>query len=361
MPRKVLAFFAFLLLLSCSIDESEEILSTRPQTDALQSVDQTPQLIVPFDECLSVSFDLYAGRKEIAGKVLVENTKDSLTITYKLNEGWYMLAAKVFAGKFEDIPLSGGGNPKVGQFPYKRIFYKPKSEHRLSIPLSEISLSAPSCISIAAYAALITKLPEPDNQDNDEDDRETKAVFDDFESKTQSSAGRKYRYEGGWAGDQDFPGNSIARYMSYCLQDCVTFPAINCQDAFMFGDVTFIDFGLTNTRWGWISEINANETVQFKPMFIGAINNNLTVASQVSEVLVTHNGKKVTVEIQALPGYSLNQTNVYLSDDPPSEYKPNSYPFRQRNANANSVIFEVEYSGDGQYWLIVNAQVCNER
>ncbi|MDT8415609.1 MAG: hypothetical protein RQ735_09555 [Flavobacteriaceae bacterium] len=356
MPRKVLAFFMFWAVLGCSIDESEEILSTRPQTDALQSVDQTPQLVVPFDECLSVSFDLFAGRKEIAGKVLVENTKDSLTITYKLNEGWYMLAAKVFAGKFEDIPLFGGGNPKVGQFPYKYEFKKPQSEFSLTIALSEISLSAPTCISIAAYAALVTKLPEADD-DDDDDDRQTAAVSKNFTSNTS----KKYRYEGGWAGDQDFPGNSIARYMNYCLQDCFKIQVLNCQDAFMFGDVSFIDFGLTNTRWGWISEIKTNETIQPKPMYIGAVNNNLAVASHVSDVLVTHNDKKVTVQMQAFPGYSFNQTNVYLSDDPPTQHTPNTYPYRQRNANATSVTYDIEYSGDGQYWLIVNAQVCNER
>lgn len=372
MPRKLWVLFVFLAVLSCSPEDEETLLLREPQNNTIQAANSDPVLIIPFDDnCSEATFDLIAGRKEVAGKVNITNNDTDLIITYTLNEDWYMLAAKIYAGPFADVPLSKGGNPKIGHFPYKFIFFKPRTEFTLHIPLESLKLDDSFCLSVATFAELFTALPEPeddekdlyengekDNKDNNKDERGP--FISNLGDNERQIFYKKYRFESAWAGDKDFEGASIARYFEFCPTDCKQFTNLPCETSYMLGDFSFIDLGLTDTRWGWAQEVNQVSAFK-KPMYARALLNNLNRGFITADVEVNVVNNKVNVKFTARPGFSFSKTDVYLSDEQPEVYNPASLPFRNRHNNVADFQYELEYSGDGDFWIIAHAETCSER
>jgi hypothetical protein len=65
---------------------------------------------------------LYAGQNQIAGYVQITDDGTDLTvqIIMKGGEGWCLKEASVHvADELADFPLTGSGNPKIGQFDWK--------------------------------------------------------------------------------------------------------------------------------------------------------------------------------------------------------------------------------------------------
>jgi hypothetical protein len=66
--------------------------------------------------------NIMAGQTIVAGTVTVTDDQDlgTLTVTYQLNNGWYMKEAHLHAGTVANIPSGNSGNPRIGSFAHKK-------------------------------------------------------------------------------------------------------------------------------------------------------------------------------------------------------------------------------------------------
>lgn len=131
--------------------------------------------------------DLLAGQNMDAGNVTIYNTQDSLYIFVETSGNWRLTSTKIYVGTLAGMPQTSTGNPKVGQFPYKKNF-SPSATSSLTV----ISLSGlPACYIVAVHVDL-------------------QQVVNGTIVQTQT----------GWANGSPMPGSNWAMYANYCTQAC---------------------------------------------------------------------------------------------------------------------------------------------
>ncbi len=149
------------------------------------------------DIVLPASLTLYAGQNIEAGQVKITTDGVSLFVTYVTNDGWELGTTHLYAGACDNMPLTGKGNPKIGQFPYV-IDVRGEDSYTFDLSLEEILnkdedpiSAATGCFCLAAHAEL------------------TKANSDDTGADEE---------ETGWADwATEFEGNRWGGYTEICL------------------------------------------------------------------------------------------------------------------------------------------------
>ena len=83
---------------------------------------------------------LIAGQHHTAGSVTIDVEGDNLIITYTTNEDWTIGTTHLSIGICDEdwIPMTGSGNPQIGQFEYTEPFSVEPHEVVYIIPISEI-------------------------------------------------------------------------------------------------------------------------------------------------------------------------------------------------------------------------------
>lgn len=95
------------------------------------------------------------------GEVCLSNTPDSLTVQFKVQEGWLFLETQLaVASSLDGIPKVGPGIPVLGQFGYKSSHSTASTEQTYSIALDSLGVSPGSEITVAAHASLVNDLKE---------------------------------------------------------------------------------------------------------------------------------------------------------------------------------------------------------
>ena len=132
----------------------------------------------------------------------------------------------------------------------------------------------------------------------------------------------------------------------------------HCETAFMVGDTRFWDIeDINNNRWGWAEHIMAGDLPFNADFYAGAGKNILSNGEKVGTVSVTRVGNDVSVEINLLPGVSMDEVHIYFSDsDAPDTNAPGQYGFTDDDPSSGEVYNFT--STDGDFWLIVHAEVC---
>jgi len=131
--------------------------------------------------------DLIAGQHINVGTVSVSNDDENLYVTYETSGNWYLTETHLFVGKESDIPLNGGGNPKIGHFPYSESHDDLKT-FTYTIELNDLD----ECFSVVSHA-----------------------VVERIEN------GRRVQGETAFGcGDKEFPGRRWGCYFEYCKQEC---------------------------------------------------------------------------------------------------------------------------------------------
>lgn len=281
-----------------------------------------------YSECDPIEVDIMAGQSIYAGSISVENDLTNLYVTYTTTTNWFLKEVHLYVGTYAGIP-SKNGNPTPGKFPYKASFSASKSTHTFTIPLSNIVRDANGCMYIAAHSSL-------------------KKVVN----------GTTVQTETGWAGDLDFPGANWATYFQYCTRTCEPELEATCETAFMFGNTTFNSLQI-GQRWGWANQFTnvADGTYTFN-LYTGAGQNNLNNGFLIGTVSVTVAGTNVNVTYNLTSdGYVITSTHVYLSDAIPTTTAPGLYG-NQHTLNSTSDSYNLTYSGDGSFWLVAHAVVC---
>ena len=150
----------------------------------------------------SFTTNLMAGQHHVAGSLTVSTDNTNLYVAYKANcsvetGSWTLKATHLYVGDCEAMPITAKGNPKIGKFPYKTEHGSGVSEYIYSIPLSEID----SCFCLAAHAEVDCGGECDDSVD--------------FETEADGYCGE----ETAWAEGNEFPGNSWAMYVEFCMDD----------------------------------------------------------------------------------------------------------------------------------------------
>lgn len=204
--RKLSFVFSVLIALAfvgCSKDAP--LISTDLETPSYEILALTGEE----DPCgTPATVTLLAGQFINSGNVTVYNSEENLYVTYTTADGWVLGYTQLFAGYYQDIPLTQNGNPQIGLFPHKTEHDPFVTEYTYVIPLSEL----PTCMFITAHA-------EVHLLDND---------------------GVVVQSETGWAEGDKFPGDSWAMYFEYCEQSCLPPNPVPCDEQLR-----------TQTQGGW--------------------------------------------------------------------------------------------------------------
>ncbi|SDG50467.1 hypothetical protein [Psychroflexus sediminis] len=144
-----------------------------------------------------------------------------------------------------------------------------------------------------------------------------------------------------------------------CDEDYDIFTKAGCETAFALGNNTFTELGLTNGRWGWAHEFTEVQDGTYTlDIWAGAGQNNTSNGVEVGLLTVEVSGSDITVTYDMSPGYTMSETHLYLGDDMPTTVAPGQYGNINNLEAATSDSFTVSYSGDGNFWIIAHAVVC---
>ena len=96
---------------------------------------------------------LYGGQTIDVGWVAVWNDETNLYVHYRTKSGWVLAETHLaVANSLFEIPHNQGGNPKVGNFPYKGEYTPPETDIEYTIPLQ---WDPGKMLYIAAHAAVL--------------------------------------------------------------------------------------------------------------------------------------------------------------------------------------------------------------
>jgi len=135
-------------------DIGNVIQSENAWTSGIKFEESSPATYVEYSkrECencyTSDSTALYVGQTIPVGYVLFTNDDEFLYVTYHTTDGWYLGSTKLYVGELSNLPVNGGGNPVLGQFPYQQDHDLSVSDFTYTIPLTGL----PSCYILATYA-----------------------------------------------------------------------------------------------------------------------------------------------------------------------------------------------------------------
>ncbi|WP_157893286.1 hypothetical protein [Salegentibacter sediminis] len=149
-----------------------------------------------------------------------------------------------------------------------------------------------------------------------------------------------------------------------CLEDdngddCET-DLDTCETAFMVGNYTLQDLELGNNRWGWALNFDGADGTYEYDIYAAAGKNDTDKGYLVGVVHLTVEGDDVTVDIDLCDGADAEGGHIYFDDeDMPTSTAPGQFGYELPAFEDDySWSTDDEYSGDGDFWLVVHLDVC---
>jgi hypothetical protein len=302
--------------------------------------------------------NLLAGQYKNTGSVSVEVSEGNFLVTYKTDYGFTLSELHLWIGTdLSDMPQTNKGNPKVGRFPYKAEGLGGLNTYQFVIPIDDLFMSEKYCDKVLNFAAHANILSDNGvesawangnriadksnwatyfsmmyycNEDDDDDDDDDDDGDDDGEDD-----------DGEDDDDADDDSDDDSDY----------------ETAFAHGDYTFIDLGLTDSRWGWVIEIDQYGTF-YAPIYAGADQNSINSGTEVGKLKIYYDGFKLKVTYKVNTGYSMEETHLFASNVPPTDDTPEQYGNVHDLQEEESDVYLLELSGTPIY-LIAHAVVCS--
>ncbi len=135
------------------------------------------------------STDLVAGQHLLMGDVTVSNDADFLYVTYNSTGNWVIRKTHLYVGPCDAIPTNGGGNPRIGHFPFTSTHPNTGvTSYTFTVPAEVLG----GCGCVAAHAEVVR-----------------------FNSR-----GSVIQSETAWGSGPEIGGNSWAMKFNYCLEEC---------------------------------------------------------------------------------------------------------------------------------------------
>jgi len=303
------------------LSDAEDLPQCGFEADILDTSDTSPEC----EETLAITgsgcVDLIARQHLSAGSVCVSLEDDTLRVTFEMIGGWTLDEAHLWVGTdIGDLPLNRAGNPVPGQFPYAAEGHGQTSLSFLApLPRAE---ECPWEVLIAAHAAV--NHPERPS-------------------------------ETAW-GNGDDVGSGWAMLSAVEVSCSCEEPEEDCETAFAIGQQTFINLGLTDSRWGWqIGPLEAPASHEAS-IYAGAGQNDLTKGTRVGTLQVDYDGTNVTVSFHALPDYEITETHVYIGIEPVEVIAPGQFLF----GGEGQPIYTVGGLDGEPIYVVGHAVVCSQ-
>ena len=133
----------------------------------------------------------------------------------------------------------------------------------------------------------------------------------------------------------------------------------DCKTAFAYGATELNDI-LPADLWGWQLTVRKGETLT-QPMYVEALQNDLSKAVSAGLLTVTYAENKVTVMFTMDKAFTMKATHLYLGPENVPTSLPHEYGFFRQDLNHASVDgYEIEVSGEAAaLHLVAHAVVCN--
>jgi len=249
---------------------------------------------------------LIAGQHIEAGEVCVVVQGTTLAVTYNMLGDWELIEAHLWAGTdLLDMPANKKGNPKIGNFPYVTGDITGATNITFNVSLEEAFGAVEPCDVtglLAGHAAV-----RRDNGDGG------------YETQTGWIDGEQIIEKGSWA--------MFSSVEFTCpVDEEVTMPVAECKEdtAYALGDTTFIDLGITSSRWGWQVTVNDGENFT-TPIYAGAGQNDITKGTEVGKLVVSYLNGELTVTYRMLDGFVMKDLHLNVSEDDLLSIAPGSY------------------------------------
>ena len=142
------AIFIFVLA-GCQKEETNQLEPQAEFTKTLKSGVEEP--------CYEETYTLYGGQTIEVGTLTVSNDEDEIFVSYDLSgTDWYLDETHLFVGAVEDLPLNGGGNPKIGHFTYSES-HNSQSDQVYTYTIDRVDFE--DCFAVAAHAVVVQRMP----------------------------------------------------------------------------------------------------------------------------------------------------------------------------------------------------------
>ncbi len=292
---------------------------------------------------------MLAGQHIEAGQVCVEvdAAGENLLVTYEMEDGWQLVEAHLWAGlNLADMPQSKAGNPKIGNFPYNSGSIAGADSHTFTVPLTVFGGVEPCGVTglLAAHAAV------------------RKANGDGtYQTETGWLEGPQITAKGSWA------MNSSIFFTCPPEPEIKTASAEGCETAFAYGDrngdrildrdkgdLELDDF-LETERWGWQLAVQKGDHLDV-PIYAAAGNNNINNGTLVGNLEVEYVNTTVSVSYKMLPGFTTDETHLYVGD----VYLPKVSPGTYGNTGTDTV-YVVPVSGAETVYVVAHAVARGEK
>jgi hypothetical protein len=221
----VMAGFVFMLT-SCENESGMGLLEDNQPASFKGGNNNTPMISYSnYDGVNSVTAcgtalvaDFYAGQNILVGTVTIENTSDSLYVTYQTTGNWKMGYTHLYVGDMSGLPTNNSGNPQIGHFPFSMMHNPMVNATTYAFDLDDFN----NCFIVAAHAEVLL----------------------------MGTNGDTLQTETGWAdGDPINNGGSWATYANYCKQTCETSSCVySTQYDSIFGGQTYYVGDLETTN-----------------------------------------------------------------------------------------------------------------
>jgi hypothetical protein len=130
-----------------------------------------------------------------------------------------------------------------------------------------------------------------------------------------------------------------------------------CETAFAFGETTFIDLRLTDSRWGW--EVGPFAPGSYStPMYAGAGQNDIAKGTLVGTLGYEYDGQSVTATFTMLPGFTMDETHLYVGSTHTTTISPGQFGNLHDLDDAVSDSFTVGTFGGEALYLVAHAVTC---
>jgi len=272
------------------------------------------------------NFNLIAGQNEIAGNISIEQNELGINVIYTGSMPWSIAEMHLWVGSsLDDLPQTGNGNPKIGQFPYSIELEENLPSYSFFIPFEDLPESIDPCndkIFIVAHAV----------------------VSDGMNNETAWGEGYQINAGGNWA-----------MYFQYALT-CPEPQLMQCKDAYAYGDMLFTKFG-TADHWGYANRIIEKGHYE-TPIYASTSTNPLDYGShRIGTLIYDYDAVTLEVTYKLLPDFYLSETAVHVSSTIPDKLSPSFYEFQHNLDGVHQDSFSISITGSPIY-LIAYAKVC---
>ncbi|MCI5211731.1 MAG: hypothetical protein D3910_23785 [Candidatus Electrothrix sp. ATG2] len=135
------------------------------------------------------------------------------------------------------------------------------------------------------------------------------------------------------------------------------------ETAYAVGDQTFIDLGITNSRWGWQVTVD-NDDIFTTKIYAGAGQNDIAKGTEVGELAVSYLNGELTVTYRMLDGFVMEELHLNVSEDDLISIAPGSYTVvKEELANGEETEFTyTSYETADSINVVAHAvvEICTE-